>query len=300
MKELNKKGIIIAAVLVIALIIAVLVFMFSQGGKKSLEEYLDLGSKYLQEQDYDNAIAAFTEALKIDDMSVDAYLGLADAYVGKGDVDKAIEILETGYEKTGDERIQARLDELGDNINSLSETNSRIIDADWVDSLQCAFVVDNITLGESNITQAKDAYEGKNDYKSNLMNDDTCDTVYSMPYVDNPNSEYEDMAFGYLFSAPVETGIINHIKLTDSSFSCLMCDVRIGDTLENFLSKIKCPLSESELNDYEYLSSTGNAFIINHDSGKIILEYSDGAKAIYCTFENNKLKFLVFDYHLNY
>lgn len=45
-------------------------------------------------------------------MNVDAYIGLAQAYQGKGDIDKAIETLEKGIEKTGDQRLKDMLDEL--------------------------------------------------------------------------------------------------------------------------------------------------------------------------------------------
>lgn len=54
----------------------------------------------------------FTEAIEIDPMNADAYLGLAEAYQGMGDIDQAIKTLKTGYEKTADQRLKDKFDEL--------------------------------------------------------------------------------------------------------------------------------------------------------------------------------------------
>ena len=141
MTNKKTKPLLVIALVAVLIIVGIVTFMFSQGGKKSLEDYLDLGSKYLQEQDYDNAIAAFTEALKIDDMSVDTYLGLADAYVGKGDVDSAIECLEKGYSRTNNPKIKDLLDSLQQNNKnhsevqelsfSLSDTGKELVSLLW-------------------------------------------------------------------------------------------------------------------------------------------------------------------------
>ncbi len=68
---------------------------------------------------------------------------------------------------------------------------------EWVDSLTLTFNADNIVLGQSTIDEAKSAYNGREDFLSNLMNEDTQDTVYSMPYIDNPNSGHDEMEFVY-------------------------------------------------------------------------------------------------------
>ncbi len=72
----------VSCILLVILICGIFAFL-SKSNSNDIDKYLDLGAKYLEEQDYDNAIAAYTETLKIDDMSVNAYIGLADAYIGK-------------------------------------------------------------------------------------------------------------------------------------------------------------------------------------------------------------------------
>lgn len=76
------------------------------------QEHIDLGRIYLTELSYEKASLEFTEAIEIEPLNSDAYLGLAEAYVGMGDTEKAIDILEEGYDKTGDERLKDMLEEL--------------------------------------------------------------------------------------------------------------------------------------------------------------------------------------------
>jgi len=125
------------------------------------QEQYDLGMRYLEERNYEEAVIAFTAAIEIDPKQAPAFVGRGDAYVGSaskydeetqgeeaskayglaaadylaaidldaadaavynkladvyiamGDVEKAIEILEQGYEATGDEALHDRRQELG-------------------------------------------------------------------------------------------------------------------------------------------------------------------------------------------
>ena len=91
-----------------------------------LEQY-DLGVRYLSEGNYEEAIIAFTAAIEIEPKRAEAYLGLADAYIGSGDYEKAAEILQSGQEQCGDWEGFSRL---LDNIAFLqsNETGIRITD----------------------------------------------------------------------------------------------------------------------------------------------------------------------------
>ena len=89
------------------------------GGATWQEQY-DLGVRYLSDGNYEEAIIAFTAAIKIDSKRPEAYLGLADAYTGAGDLDAARKALEDGLAATGDTEIQARLDELSAEAGNLT------------------------------------------------------------------------------------------------------------------------------------------------------------------------------------
>ena len=74
-----------------------------------INRHLDLGQKYLEEQNYELAIVEFNKAIEIDPMNVDAYLGLSQAYQNMGDIDTSVQALEKLYEKTDNEQIKDSL-----------------------------------------------------------------------------------------------------------------------------------------------------------------------------------------------
>ena len=82
------------------------------GGKSAWQEQYDLGMRYLNEGNYQEAVIAFTAAIEIDAKRPEAYLGAADGYVGLGDYASARSILERGYAETGDDSLKNRLDAL--------------------------------------------------------------------------------------------------------------------------------------------------------------------------------------------
>ncbi len=93
------------------LLVAVLVVSGGNSGRR-LQEQLRLGEKYLTELDYEQAIAAYRAAIEIDPRCEEAYLGLADVYVAKGQPEQAAAVLEAGYEETGSETLQNKLEEV--------------------------------------------------------------------------------------------------------------------------------------------------------------------------------------------
>lgn len=106
--KVPKKNILIligiAAVLLLC-VAAIVIKVNSQSTSKQLAEQLDLGNKYLEGMDYEQAIVAFNKAIEIDPMSVDAYLGLVEVYEKLDDLETALETCQVGYDKTMDERL---------------------------------------------------------------------------------------------------------------------------------------------------------------------------------------------------
>ena len=111
-KKMNGKivGIISGiAVVLIALIAGIGIY---DTPSNRLSRQLDLGNRYLEERNYEQAIVEFDKAIAIDPMCVDAYLGKAEAFIGLGDLQSALDTLQTGYELTHDERLKSRSDEI--------------------------------------------------------------------------------------------------------------------------------------------------------------------------------------------
>jgi hypothetical protein len=193
------------------------------------QEQYDLGCKYLEDGNYTEAAITFLAAIDIDPKQPQSYAGLADAYVGAGELDKAEKALQDGYEATGDEALKARLDELA---AAAEETAMKALAEELkpaVSALEIPFTVDSITLGETGIAAAKASYGGLQYAQSNLMNDNTEDTVYlcyghGTPI---PDGRLEN-EFGFLFGAPVSGGGMSDIIINESGFTCLGA-LHVGD-----------------------------------------------------------------------
>ena len=66
------------------------------------QEQYDIGLRYLEEGNYEEAILAFTAAIEIDPKRAEAYVGLADGYVGLDDKDQARQVLEEAIHLLGE------------------------------------------------------------------------------------------------------------------------------------------------------------------------------------------------------
>ena len=103
---------IVAAVVIIGIIAGIIIASSDKGGTSEFKEQISLGEMYLSEENYEEAIFAFKKAIEIDPNDPEGYIKLADAYLAKGDTQNAISALETGYERTGSEKIKTKLDKV--------------------------------------------------------------------------------------------------------------------------------------------------------------------------------------------
>ncbi len=107
---MKKKLPILIAVGMTLLVAAGILFFALSGSPvskaQSFDELLDLGEKYLTEQNYEEALLCFTKAIEIDPNNIGAYLGGARAYIGMGDHDGAIRFITDAAQKTGDPELQ--------------------------------------------------------------------------------------------------------------------------------------------------------------------------------------------------
>ena len=113
-KEIKKQkkrwplAVLIALVVLAAAVTGVVLFTQGEVARK-VKEQLALADRYLDELDYDRAIAAYKAVLELDEKNADAYLGLAEAYAATGRADKAEDILTEGLALTDDREIEKEL-----------------------------------------------------------------------------------------------------------------------------------------------------------------------------------------------
>lgn len=113
MKKGKKILIFVISIIVILLVVVnVLLYLYMNSPEQKAMKQVDLGQKYLLSLDYEQAIAAFEIAIELEPKNVDAYLGMADAYVAMGDPARAIKILKKGYKETSDDTLKEKMDEL--------------------------------------------------------------------------------------------------------------------------------------------------------------------------------------------
>ena len=107
-KSGSKKWGIISGIAAVIIALAVGIGIYNAPSNR-MSRALDLGARYLEEQNYEQALVEFDKVISIDPMSVAAYLGKAQAYEGMGDTEQLLAVLQTGYEQTGDGQIKEQL-----------------------------------------------------------------------------------------------------------------------------------------------------------------------------------------------
>lgn len=123
MKKIVKVLAVVAGISVAVCVVSVMLYLHK--GKGSVTELLDLGQTYLEDGNYEQAVASLETMLAIDpkktkteeeraivekknaivDELVEIYIAWADEERAKGNEERAKEIRQMGYEKTGDERL---------------------------------------------------------------------------------------------------------------------------------------------------------------------------------------------------
>lgn len=99
------------------LVVIVLIIIITGNDDKKLQEQLDLGTKYLEEMEYEQALEAFQKALAIDAENADVYLGIVEVYIRTREFESALEYAKEGDEAIGDERLKQKIDMLeNDNV----------------------------------------------------------------------------------------------------------------------------------------------------------------------------------------
>ncbi|MBQ3517627.1 MAG: hypothetical protein IJA29_10435 [Lachnospiraceae bacterium] len=83
----------------------------------AVQQKLELGHKYLDELDYEQALASYMGVLDIEPRSVDAYMGVINKYISMGDLENALLFAQEGYSNTQDEVFSQKMEE----INALKD-----------------------------------------------------------------------------------------------------------------------------------------------------------------------------------
>ena len=115
----TKRNVIILVIVLVVLVIGAVIAMLAVSARttETLVDTLALAERYLDEQDYEQAVIEFKKLLEIDPKNTDAYLGLAEAYEGLGEYDKAAKVLRDAREQVA----EADADDIAEALTELEE-----------------------------------------------------------------------------------------------------------------------------------------------------------------------------------
>lgn len=85
------------------LLLVLALFTACTSSAQKAAQQLELGRKYLTEQNYAEAVVAFTEAIQLDPNNINAYMGRAEAYKALQKYEEATSDYSTVIEKTADQ-----------------------------------------------------------------------------------------------------------------------------------------------------------------------------------------------------
>ncbi len=134
-KKLPIWAVIVGLVAIIIVLVAVYVSITiaepKSGSKSELEQRLELADKYINELNYKQAIAIYDMILEIDPQNrivktkmADAYIAWAEQEASAGNTERAAEILQEGFDKTADSRIETAISPTDNRSQSQSEPSA--------------------------------------------------------------------------------------------------------------------------------------------------------------------------------
>lgn len=80
----------------------------------SPEYQMERGVQYLEEQDYEKALAAFSRVAEAEPQSAAAYERISGIYQTLQQPDQALDSLQAGFEKTGERSFAQKMVEMGE------------------------------------------------------------------------------------------------------------------------------------------------------------------------------------------
>ncbi len=164
----------------LAVLLALLVlFTGCESNSKKAMKQLQLGQKYLTEQNYTEAVASFTEVIQLAPENIPAYMGRAEAYIGLEQYDDAKADYTTVIEKTEESPYMQAQAYMGRaEVNERTEQNEDAL----LDYKAAAVVLGKIAVDNTNLTKQE-----LEDLKTRA--DDACTRLTASSEQDEPEEE---------------------------------------------------------------------------------------------------------------
>lgn len=99
----------------------IIVMAASCRNEDTYNSHMELTQRYLDELQYEQAIAEYRAAIEIEPNNVEAYLALAELYVDMGDYEAAVNVLDQGIEQTDSRELADYLEEVQEIYHAVTE-----------------------------------------------------------------------------------------------------------------------------------------------------------------------------------
>ena len=127
----DKKITAIIAVVTVVVICVIVALAWYNAPAQKIPRLLDLGQRYLEAEQYEQAIEIYNEIFSVDPKNESAYLGAAEAYVAMGETKKAVELLDLGYKNTRSMIIQEYMSKIIGNAENASTNAVAEVDMEY-------------------------------------------------------------------------------------------------------------------------------------------------------------------------
>ncbi|MCM1538407.1 MAG: tetratricopeptide repeat protein [bacterium] len=161
MKKQSKMIIGIAVgVLLMAVIVIAAVLMSSSNGKRQYAKHMNSAQRYMDELQYEQAIAEYEAAIVIEPNNTEAYEALVKVYMTIGDYEAALEILNRGVARTGSEELETYQGE----VLEMAQSSALIeTDTDASESPENDLMSENDDLSEAEMPSEGEEQETSSD-----------------------------------------------------------------------------------------------------------------------------------------
>ena len=138
---------ILVLAVILLVLVGLLVYKFAFGNtEKKYNDQLALAERYLDELDYDKAIAAYYTAIDIDPYNSEAYIQLSRLYEKIDDQESALKVLKEACSKTDDSNIRKRIKRVEETIESVeAEAEKKVMEAHPEDVEEDSDAVEDIS-----------------------------------------------------------------------------------------------------------------------------------------------------------
>lgn len=190
-KLVKSKNIIIAIlVLLLTIVLGILIFrtIFSP-----IRKQMELGQKYLNDEEWEQAIASFDGVIDIDPKNTDAYINKAIACVELNDIERAITVLSEGYMATSNNEIKELIQEIAKE-NGIDIDVDDLVDGTLEDGTNAGI---NDTDSEAGDENSGDSYNPSADNSNSDSDSDSNNNQEA-------NTDFEDLTIDKLEQLSVD------------------------------------------------------------------------------------------------